>query len=97
MCAAAEIARPPLTRDIGSLAEDGLELRYSGPNSRFTVLNPKQSSRLLVFLALLERGFWLARRGMVTVSIPVTDAMCDDLVAAFDDVVRTYGTVLPGG
>ena len=56
MCAAAEIARPPLTRDIGSLAEDGLELRYSGPNSRFTVLNPKQSSRLLVFLALLVGG-----------------------------------------
>jgi glutamate-1-semialdehyde 2,1-aminomutase len=44
----------------------------------------------LVFFALLERGYWLARRGMLTVSIPVTDAMCDDLVAAFDDVVRTH-------
>jgi len=44
----------------------------------------------LVFFGLLERGFWLARRGMLTVSIPVTDAMCDDLVAAFDDVVRSH-------
>ncbi len=34
-------------------------------------------------------GFWLARRGMLTVSIPVTDAMCDDFVAAFDEVVAT--------
>ena len=48
----------------------------------------------LVFFALLERGFWLARRGMLTVSIPVTDAMCDDLVAAFEDVVRTHRDVL---
>jgi glutamate-1-semialdehyde 2,1-aminomutase len=48
----------------------------------------------LVFLALLDRGFWLARRGMLSVSIPVTDTMCDDLVAAYDDVVRTYRDVL---
>ena len=42
----------------------------------------------LVFFGLVNRGFWLARRGMVTVSIPVTDAMCDDLVAAFAEVLR---------
>ncbi|WP_298518468.1 aminotransferase class III-fold pyridoxal phosphate-dependent enzyme [uncultured Nocardioides sp.] len=48
----------------------------------------------LVFFALLERGFWLARRGMVTVSIPVTDALCGELVAAFEDVVGTYQDVL---
>ena len=33
----------------------------------------------LVFFALVNRGFWLARRGMLTVSIPTTDAMCDEL------------------
>ena len=44
----------------------------------------------LVFFALVNRGFWLARRGMLTVSIPTTDAMCDELVAAFADVVSTY-------
>ena len=43
----------------------------------------------LVFFALVNRGFWLARRGMLTVSIPITDAMCDDLVAAFAEVVAT--------
>ena len=48
------------------------------------------AARELLFFGLLDRGFWLARRGMLTVSIPVTDAMCDDLVAAFDDVLRTH-------
>ncbi|QIG42110.1 aminotransferase class III-fold pyridoxal phosphate-dependent enzyme [Nocardioides anomalus] len=44
----------------------------------------------LVFLGLVERGYWLARRGMVTVSLPIADTLCDGLVAAFADVVRTY-------
>ncbi len=48
------------------------------------------AARELVFFGLLDRGFWLARRGMLTVSIPITDAMCDELVAAFDDVLRTH-------
>jgi glutamate-1-semialdehyde 2,1-aminomutase len=44
----------------------------------------------LLFFALVNRGFWLARRGMLTVSIPTTDAMGDDLVAAFGEVVATH-------
>jgi len=48
------------------------------------------AARELLFFALLDRGFWLARRGMLTVSIPITDQMCDDLVVAFADVLRTH-------
>jgi glutamate-1-semialdehyde 2,1-aminomutase len=48
----------------------------------------------LLFFGLVNRGFWLARRGMLTVSIPVTDAMCDDLVAAFAEVVATHREAL---
>jgi glutamate-1-semialdehyde 2,1-aminomutase len=48
------------------------------------------AAKELVFFALVGRGFWLARRGMLSVSIPVTDAMCDDLVAAFADVLDTH-------
>jgi glutamate-1-semialdehyde 2,1-aminomutase len=50
----------------------------------------------LVFFALVNRGFWLARRGMLTVSIPTTAAMCDELVAAFAEVVGAYGEALAG-
>ena len=56
-----------------------------------TALSDAQAyAKDLVFFALVERGFWLARRGMLTVSIPVTDTMCDDLVAAFTDVLETH-------
>ena len=48
------------------------------------------AARELVFFGLLDRGFWLARRGMLTVSIPVTDAMCEDLVVAFADVLHSH-------
>jgi glutamate-1-semialdehyde 2,1-aminomutase len=44
----------------------------------------------LVFFGLVNRGFWLARRGMLTVSIPTTDEMCDELVAVFAEVVSAY-------
>jgi glutamate-1-semialdehyde 2,1-aminomutase len=44
----------------------------------------------LFFFALVNRGFWLAGRGMVIVSIPTTEALCDDLVAAFADVLDTH-------
>lgn len=65
------------------------------PISAASPLTPAQASlRELLFFALLDRGFWLARRGMLTVSIPVTDAMCDDLVAAFTDVLDTHRSAL---
>jgi glutamate-1-semialdehyde 2,1-aminomutase len=44
----------------------------------------------LLFFALVNRGFWLARRGMLTVSLPTTDAMCAGLVTAFGEVVAAY-------
>ena len=44
----------------------------------------------LIFFALVNRGFWLARRGMLTVSLPVTDEMARELVAAFAEVLATH-------
>jgi glutamate-1-semialdehyde 2,1-aminomutase len=44
----------------------------------------------LVFFGLVNRGFWLARRGMLTLSLPVTDAMCEELVAALADVLAEH-------
>ncbi len=48
------------------------------------------AARRLIFFALVNRGFWLAGRGMVIVSVPTTDALCDGLVAAFSDVLDTH-------
>ena len=48
----------------------------------------------LLFFGLVNRGFWLARRGMITVSIPVTDEMARELVAAFAEVLATHREAL---
>jgi glutamate-1-semialdehyde 2,1-aminomutase len=49
------------------------------------------AAKELVFFALVNRGLWLARRGMLTVSIPVTDTMCADLAVALAEVLETHG------
>jgi glutamate-1-semialdehyde 2,1-aminomutase len=47
----------------------------------------------LLFLDLLESGFYMAERGFVALSLMVTDADCDRLVEAVERFVerrRTY-------
>ncbi len=41
----------------------------------------------LLFLDLLERGFYVARRGFIALSSVLTDAELDEFIAALDDVV----------
>ena len=53
------------------------------------------STKELLFFGLVNRGFWLARRGMLTVSLPVTDEMARELVAAFAEVVASIGRRSP--
>jgi glutamate-1-semialdehyde 2,1-aminomutase len=49
----------------------------------------------LIYFALLERGVFMARRGMVALSLPFGDAEAEQFVAALDDVLATHQTVLP--
>jgi glutamate-1-semialdehyde 2,1-aminomutase len=48
----------------------------------------------LFFFDLLAQGIWLARRGMMTVSLPVGDAECDALVAAVDEFLAARKSLL---
>jgi glutamate-1-semialdehyde 2,1-aminomutase len=41
----------------------------------------------LVFFDLIARGFYLARRGLIALSLPVSDADTDAFVAAIDDLL----------
>lgn len=52
--------------------------------------------RELLFLDMLERGFYLARRGMVALSLEVGAAELDGFVAAFEDWLDARGRVLAG-
>ncbi len=51
--------------------------------------------RALVHLALLERGFYVARRNMIVLSLPMGPSEIDGLAAAFQDVLRQYKDILP--
>jgi glutamate-1-semialdehyde 2,1-aminomutase len=50
--------------------------------------------RDLVFFDLIARGFYLARRGLIALSLPVTDADIDAFVAAIDDVLTVRRGIL---
>lgn len=51
--------------------------------------------KALVFFDLLERGIFLARRGLVALSLPFGDAEADEFVAALDAVVTARHALLP--
>ena len=51
--------------------------------------------RGLMHLALMERGYYVARRNMIVLSLPMTSAETDGLVAAFKDAVDQHASVLP--
>lgn len=48
-----------------------------------------QKLKELFFFDMLARGIWLARRGMMTVSLPIGDAECDALAAAVQEFLVT--------
>ncbi len=90
------------------LAGHGVDMAFTGIGSLMTlhatavpVRSPADlqgtdaRARDLVFFGLLEQGVFMARRGMVALSLPVGDAECDAMVAALDAVVAAHRQVLP--
>ncbi len=53
-------------------------------------------ARELLFFELLERGFYIAPRGLITLSLPVTDEVTGRFVAAAREVVESHADVLRG-
>ncbi|MGI9411749.1 MAG: aspartate aminotransferase family protein [Hyphomicrobiaceae bacterium] len=51
--------------------------------------------RELIFLELLERGYYLARRGFIALTVVVTDGDLDGFVAALGEVIDENKAVLP--
>ena len=49
----------------------------------------------LLFFALLERGVFIARRGLIALSLPFGDAEVDQFIAALDDTLVMYQALLP--
>ena len=51
-------------------------------------------ARELIFFDLLDAGQWTARRGMITLSLPITDEHCRAFLAAFDAIVEQRAPLL---
>jgi glutamate-1-semialdehyde 2,1-aminomutase len=49
----------------------------------------------LLYFALLRRGVYMARRGMVALSLPFGDAECNAFAAALADALDEHRAVLP--
>ena len=90
--------------------EHGVALHTSGRGSLMTIhpasapivsstpLRPEQSlARELLFFELLDAGFWTARRAMIALCLPITDAHCDEFVAAYGEVLDRNAAVLRAG
>jgi glutamate-1-semialdehyde 2,1-aminomutase len=86
----------------------GLALQASGLGSLMTLHATDQPLRNsadaagsdlrikdLLYFALLERGIYMARRGMVALSLPFGDAEADQFAAALDDALAAHAAVLP--
>jgi glutamate-1-semialdehyde 2,1-aminomutase len=50
----------------------------------------------LFFFDMLARGVWLARRGMMALSLPIGDAECDHLASAVQDFLEGRRSLLRG-
>jgi len=48
----------------------------------------------LVFFDLIARGFYIARRGLMALSLPIGNAETAGLIAAFDDILAVRGPLL---
>jgi glutamate-1-semialdehyde 2,1-aminomutase len=67
---------------------------------RGTVRSPEDAAKAdpklkeLFFFDMLAHGIWLARRGMMTVSLPIGDAECDALAAAVEEFLSVRRSLL---
>ena len=94
---------------LNAAAGHGVALQWSGLGSlmaphfvRGPVCRPADSAgsdprlRELLFLDMLERGFFLARRGMIALSLEVGAAELDGFAAAFEDWLEARAPVMAG-
>ncbi len=62
----------------------------TGRGSLMTIHHPDPRAKELLFFEFVAAGLWTARRGMITVSLPITDEHCDALAAAFTTTVEEH-------
>ena len=54
-------------------------------------IDNKESLKELFFFDMLASGIWLARRGMMTLCLPIGDKECDKLAGAVEEFLVARG------
>jgi glutamate-1-semialdehyde 2,1-aminomutase len=65
-------------------------VRTTGTGSLMTIHPGGEDLKRLLFFELVESGHWLATRGMIALSLPVTDDDCDAFVRAFEAILARH-------
>ena len=82
-----------LRHRLNAIAPDGM--RWTGIGSLMTAhFDRDPELRELFFLDMLERGFYLARRGMMALSLEISDAECDAFCAAVEEFVGSRAPLI---
>jgi glutamate-1-semialdehyde 2,1-aminomutase len=76
-----------LREGLNEIAVD-LPVHATGRGSLLTIHAPSPELQRLLVFELLDRGQWIAARGMLALSLPVTDAMCDAFADAFEEIAE---------
>jgi glutamate-1-semialdehyde 2,1-aminomutase len=85
-------AAPLQATGIGSM----LALHTTSAPIRSAEDAAKADGRLkeLLFFDLLEHGIWIARRGMLALSLPIGDGECDRLISALTEFVESRASLV---
>jgi len=75
----------------------GTGVRVTGLGSMLGLHFASEDARALFHLDLLDRGQYFARRGMIILSLPMTDADLDGLVAAVEGFRADHAALLAAG
>ncbi len=85
--AAAQAARFPMQfTGLGSMMN--VHMHAGRVRNVRDLVDSDANLRELFYFDMLEQGLWLARRGMVNLSLPMGDAECDRLVKAVESFVE---------
>jgi glutamate-1-semialdehyde 2,1-aminomutase len=71
-------------------ADVEVPVRTTGSGSLMTIHVGDEDLKRLLFFALVDSGHWLATRGMIALSLPVTDEDCDGLASAFEAILARH-------
>ncbi len=83
---------PALVTGVGSIL--CMHFQHRPVTKPADVAATPPAARKLFQLEMNLAGFYLARRGFMSLSLALTEADCDAYVAAFEDFLDTYGAVL---